>query len=169
LPRIIAWLAAAGLVLSAAWHLGMLVGHDFLGQAGEVLFAGIFVVWFPTVLLLQKLGPAFRNTRDWRVLLEGTPHWVKPIVTATFANAIINFGLGVLGVYDLRGAGFWRMASGHAMVFYAAAWGVNLAAYRRDELGIDWKCQNGHEISPQAKFCELCGAPARRRRDRHSA
>jgi hypothetical protein len=161
LSRIIAPVALAGLLASAAWHLGILAGHDFLGEAGMVLFVGIFVVWFPTVMSLQKLAPALQRGGSWKVLLAGAPDWVKTVVGAVFIYAMINFGLGFVGVFATTGPGFWRIGSGHAMAFYAAAWGLSLAAVRREELGIEWKCQNGHDMSPIAKFCDECGAPAR--------
>jgi len=52
------------------------------------------------------------------------------------------------------------MASGHAMVFYSAAWGIGYAAHTPENLGIEWRCQNGHEMPPTAKFCAECDAPA---------
>ena len=162
MSRVIAPVALVGLLASLAWHLGILIGHDFLGGAGMVLFIGIFVVWFPTVMSLQKLGPALQRGGTWKVLLEGAPAWVKTVVSGAFVYAMVNFGLGFVGGFSTRGSGFWRIGSGHAIAFYAAAWGLSTAAVRRGELGIEWKCQNGHEMSPTGKFCEECGAPAKK-------
>lgn len=157
--RVVAGLAFLGLLLSTAWHASILLGRDILGDAGQTLFAGIFVVWFPTVIYLQKLGPALQRG-GWKALFKGAPSWFGTLFGLVFGYAILNFMMGMLGVYDMS-TGFGRAASGHAMVFYAASWGIAVAAIRRHELGIEWKCQNGHDISPEAKFCEKCGAPAR--------
>ena len=164
MQRIIAPLAFVGLLLSAAWHLGLLLHHDLFGQGGTVLFIGIFVVWFPTVFYLRRFGSTMQRRTAWKVWLAGGPDWLYPLLMGIFVYAIVNFGLGFLGVYSMEGSGFWRMASGHAMVFYSVAWGVAYAAIRRENLGIEWRCQSGHEMPPEAKFCAECGAPAIPRR-----
>jgi len=66
---------------------------------------------------------------------------------------------------SIRGNDFWKIALTGApplakYVVYAAAWGLALAAAGRKSLGIEWKCERGHEMHPGAKFCEECGAPA---------
>ena len=149
-----------GLLLSVAWHVGLLLGRDFFGAGGIALFVGVFVVWFPTVIQLQRTGAGGRFGSDWKTWLAGGPPWLYPLVIGIFVYAMINFGLGFLGVYSMEGTGFWRMASGHAMAFYSAGWGFAYAANRREELGLDWRCQHGHEMPPGAKFCAECGAPA---------
>ena len=160
LPRLLAPVAFIGLLLSAAWHVGLLFHHDLLGPGGTVLFIGIFVVWFPTVFYLRRFDSTTgQGRRSWKVWLAGGPDWLYPLLQGIVVYAVINFGLGFLGVYSMEGPGFWRMASGHAMVFYGAAWGVAYAAMRREDEGIEWRCQNGHEVPPDAKFCAECGAP----------
>ena len=155
-------LAFLGLLLSTAWHLGTLFGRDPFGQAGMYLFLGIFVVFMPTLSYLQKHQGSLQ-TGGWKVLLPGAPAWLALTVKVVWVYAILNFILGMVGLYDMS-ADFSRAASSHAMAFYVSCWGIGLAAVRRDELGIEWKCQNGHDISAEARFCEKCGAPARRPR-----
>jgi hypothetical protein len=162
LSRLIAVLAGLGLLMSFAGHVGLVLGHDLFGSAWPVLFVGIFVVWFPTVLAMRRFGPVMQRKDGWKVALTGAPEWVRYVVYAALAYAIINFGLGFLGLYSLQGSGFWRVGSSHAMAFYAAAWGLATASNRREELGIDWKCLHGHDMTPGARFCEVCGAPAQR-------
>lgn len=141
-----------------------MLGYDLFRGAWPGLFAGIFVVWVPTVIALRRFGAAMQKTGGWRVPLIGAPSWVRSVVYAAFAYAIVNFGLGFIGVFSVEGTGFWRVGSGHAIAFYAAAWGLAIAANRREGLGIDWKCQHGHPMTPNARFCEECGAPAQVRR-----
>lgn len=161
MSRLVAAIAGLGLLASFVGHLGLVLGHDIVGAAWPVLFGGIFVVWFPTVLAMRRFSATMQKKDGWKIALTGAPDWVRYVLYAAFIYAIVNFGLGFVGLYSLEGSGFWRMGSSHAMAFYAAAWGFAVAANRRDELGIDWKCQHGHDMTPGAKFCEECGAPAR--------
>ena len=64
MQRIIAPLAFVGLLLSAGWHLGLLLHHDLFGQGGTVLFIGIFVVWFPTVFYLRRFGSTMQRRTE---------------------------------------------------------------------------------------------------------
>ena len=126
------------------------------------MFAGIFVVFLPTISYLQKHQGALQSG-TWKVLLAGAPSWVSPVVKGVWWYAVLNFVLGMVGVYDMSSE-FWRAASAQAMAFYVTCGAIGLAAVRRDELGIEWKCHNGHDMSADAKFCEKCGAPASRGR-----
>lgn len=157
--------AGVGLLVTFIGHVGLIFGHDFYGKGWNALFIGIFVVWFPTVLSMKKLNSAVRGNDFWKVALTGAPPVAKYFVYGAFGYAIINFVAGMLGAFEMKGSGFWRVGSSHAMAFYAAAWGLALAAAGRVSLGIEWKCERGHEMHPGAKFCEECGAPAAAQRE----
>jgi len=156
----VAAVAGFGLLVTFIGHVGLIFGHDFYGKGWNVLFVGIFVVWFPTVLSMNKFKSTFQGKDFWKIALTGTPPLAKYVVYGAFGYAIINFVAGMLGAFEMKGSGFWRVGSSHAMAFYAAAWGLALAAAGRKSLGIEWKCTHGHEMHPGAKFCEECGAPA---------
>ena len=47
---------------------------------------------------------------------------MKYIVYGAFGYAIVNSQPGMLGAFEMKGSGFWRVGSSHAMAFYAAAW-----------------------------------------------
>ena len=147
-------------MVSFASQLAFWFGYDLLGSAWHVVFAGIFVVWFPTVWMLRGFQGVMQRKGGWRIAFIGAPDWVRNVVYGSFVFAIANFALGFFGVFSMEGNGFWRVGSSHAMAFYSAAWGLAVAANRREEQGMDWKCRNGHDMTPGAKFCEECGAPA---------
>jgi len=164
ISRIIAPVAAIGFFATLACHVGLWFGIDLTNGYWTVLFVGIFLVWFPTVLTMRKLGPAMQRMDGWKIALQGAPDWMRYLLYAVFAYGIGNFLLGFFGVFSTQGDNFWRIGSSHAMIFYAAAWGVATAANAREDQDIDWKCERGHEMSPTAKYCEECGAPARKGR-----
>jgi hypothetical protein len=161
LSPVIGTISGIGLLGAFAGHISLLIGYDLLGDAWPIVFAGIFVVWFPTVLQLQKEfgAAAMQRSNGWKIPLVGAPKWVRGVMYVAFIYAIVNFSMGLLGVFSMKGAGFWRVGSSHAMVFYAAAWAFAVAANRRKKLRIDWKCRNGHSMASGAKFCDRCGAP----------
>jgi hypothetical protein len=131
------------------------------------LFLGIFAVWFPTVLYLQRfngLMRGFSGWKGWKHIVHGAPTWMKVVVPATFVYAFANFFIATgapFGSVSDTDPGFDRVGSGHAMLFYGVAMLAMTAAARRVEHDLDWRCVQGHAISPEAKFCEQCGAPAR--------
>jgi len=160
LHSLLAAVAGLGLLLTFIGHVGLVSGHDLYGKGWNALFIGIFVVWFPTVWSMKKLNSKVWGNDFWKIALTGAPPLAKYVVYGAFGYAIVNFVAGMLGAFEMKGSGFWRVGSSHAMAFYAAAWGLALAAAGRESLGIEWKCQRGHEMHPGAKFCEECGAPA---------
>lgn len=162
LSRIIAPVAGIGFIATLACHVGLWFGVDLTGGRWMVLFIGIVIVWLPTVMSLQRLGPTLQRMDGWKVALFGAPDWMRHLLYGIVAYGILNFFLGFFGAFSIEGIGFWRVGSSHAMIFYAAAWALATAANAREDQGIDWKCERGHEMSPVARFCEECGAPARR-------
>jgi len=161
MQSLLAAVAGFGLLVTFVGHVSLVCGYDLYGKGWNALFVGIFVVWFPTVLSMRKLKYAFRGNNGWKIALTGASPWVRYVVYGTFIYAIVNFGLGMLGLFEMKGGGFWRVGSSHAMAFYGAAWGLALAAEGRRSQGIEWKCRQGHDMNPGARFCEECGAPAR--------
>lgn len=162
LPPLIA-LSAAGLLASVVVHLCALAGvANPFGPYAWALHIGIFVVWLPAVLVMNRLtaNVAFKQNDLWKVALAGCPPWMRRMVYGFFIYAFVNFALffalstrlpknRVPQAMQLRGF------SGHWMAFYAAAWALLYAAGHR----VTAKCASGHDASPAAKFCERCGAP----------
>jgi hypothetical protein len=159
---VLAAVAGIGLLVCLLGHIALITGNDFIGPSWPVLLGGVFVIWIPTVLTMRRLTFATRRNDAWKVALTGAPDWVKYAVYAVFGYAIVNFLARVLlnvGHTSPAENDFWKVGSSHAMAFYAAAWGVATAAVNREKLGIDWKCERGHDMTPGANYCEQCGAP----------
>jgi hypothetical protein len=124
-----------GLLVSLWVHIGALLGRNV---APEWLFftlhLGIFVVWLPAVLVLQKrIG--YTGGRDvWKKAFQGAPDGLRFMVYFFFAYAGFNFLLFWLQA-PAKSVPFgsaepvpWRGFSGHWMAFYSAALAVFLSA-----------------------------------------
>jgi hypothetical protein len=160
-------LSAVGLVLSLVVLVSALFGYPApLGERGWVLHVGIFVVWIPAVLVMQRLTREFKQKDVWRAALRGCPRWMRRMVYGFGVYALVNFAIFIFmqrqNVEERREtpAIVFRGFSGHWMAFYAAAFGILYSALQVQELDEQRRCGNGHPMSPAAKFCEECGEPA---------
>lgn len=156
--------AAVGLVLSLVVHLTAVAGVPSpLGGAAWILHAGIFVVWFPAVLVSRVLTRDARQGDFWRVALRRCPPWMRYMTYGFFGYAVVNFVMFVLGLFGHRDDEFasLRGFSGHWMAFYAAALAL-LSSYVRADTAVR-RCVNGHAASVTANYCEMCGQPVERR------
>jgi hypothetical protein len=162
LLRPLTGLAIVGFVASLIVHLCSLAGQpNPFGAAAWGLHVGIFVVWFPTVLVARRLSTGARQADFWKATLRGCPAWVKTGGYLLVGYAVLNFVLFVAtqptrsgsahGIAELRGF------SGHWMVFYYLG---AATLYSASRLGpqLERRCPLGHEISPFANYCETCGA-----------
>src|SRR5215510_3502846 len=85
-------LAAFGLGLSVYAHVMALLHLPTpWGEAVWLLHGGIFVVWFPAVLIAQRLVRNSSQKDFWKVALLGCPRWMRVTGIALFAYAILNF------------------------------------------------------------------------------
>jgi hypothetical protein len=122
-----AFLALIGLLLSIWVHVGALFGRRV---APDYFFAllhvGIFVVFFPAILVAQKrVGSA--NRKDfWKVVTKGSPDGLRYLLYFFFAYAFVNFAIFMAQAPTGKQTGetpavVWRGFSGHWMVFYCAS------------------------------------------------
>jgi len=129
--------SAAGMLLCVFSYLGWLTGsYRFPRPEPPLLFIGIFVVWLPTVLLLNTLTRDFKQKDLWKA-------------AQTFIPLIAGRNPGD----GPEGFGLFPIA------FYAVSFCVMYSLIHVDERDASRRCLNGHAISPLAKFCEECGAP----------
>jgi hypothetical protein len=132
-----------------------------------MLHVGIFVVWFPTVFVAQRLVGSVNRKDLWKVVLKDSPDWMRYMVYGFFGYAIVNFLL-FMGKAPSGGSGgnppavVWRGFSGHWMAFYSAALAVLYSAARMADTAP--RCANGHLASPNAIYCNRCGQPVMRTR-----
>lgn len=164
--RALSALAAIGLVLSLVVHVAALLGMSFLGEKAFVLHVGIFVVWFPTVIVAQKITRDYKQKDFWKAALRGCPQWMKWLTIGFFAYAFINFAyfFAVTAASNTPKSGppdatTLRGFSGHWMAFYSAAMSVLYSSTRIPTMEAARKCIQGHQVGSSAKFCEECGSP----------
>jgi hypothetical protein len=156
-------LSAIGLVVSLYVHLGAVRGQRV---APELFFwalhIGIFVVRFPAIYVAKQRIGNLQRKDFWKVVLQGSPDWMRYMVYGFFGYALLNFAYFLLQVpTGSSGADtptiVWRGFSGHWMAFYSAALAILYTAANSDETFR--KCLNGHPLSPGTSFCERCGQP----------
>jgi hypothetical protein len=155
-------LAAIGLALSFYTHTRALFGLPVpWGGSVWLLHVGIFVVWFPAVLVAQRLVRHSSQKDFWKVALLGCPGWMRATGIVLFAYAILNFLYFILlaerGMQAGEGSTI-RGFSGHWLIFYGAAFAILYSARARPDLLEGFKCPNGHDADPLAQFCSSCGA-----------
>jgi hypothetical protein len=161
--RPVMWLAVAGFFASLLVHLRAVLGLPSpFGSATWLLHIGIFVVWLPTVLVAQRLGNGAKQVDLWKAVFRGCPAWVKSGAYVVGGYAMVNFVL-----FTFQTTAYpknqmpelieYRVFSGHWMVFYYIGAATLYSAIR---LGLSQRhCPQGHEVSPFANYCDLCGAP----------
>jgi len=127
-------LSAVGLALSLWVHLGALAGRRVAPEAFFwMLHMGIFVVWIPAVLVGMKRVGNTRRKDYWKLVLRGTPEWMRYMVYGFFGYALLNFAIFFFQApHGGSGANpppmVWRGFSGHWMLFYSAALATLYAA-----------------------------------------
>jgi hypothetical protein len=77
-------LSACG-ILCCLLLAGMIVrgNHAIEKVAPTLLFPGIFVVWFPTILVMNGLTRDFKQMDLWKAALRGCPSWMRTILWIT--------------------------------------------------------------------------------------
>lgn len=124
-----------------------------------ILHVGIFVVWLPTVLVAKK-RVGNRSSKDyWKLVLRGSPEWMRYTVYGFFGYAFVNFALFMAQAPSGHAEGtppiVWRGFSGHWMLFYSAALATLYSAVKASESAR--RCLNGHAVPATANFCSRCG------------
>ena len=132
-----------------------------------MLHLGIFIVWFPAVLVAQRIVGNTNRKDMWKVVLKDSPDWMRYMVYGFLGYAMINF-LFFMAKSPTGGSGanppaeVWRGFSGHWMAFYSAAFAMLYSAARAE--GASPRCANGHVALPNTIYCTRCGQPVLRGR-----
>ena len=137
LVGLFAFLALIGLLLSICVHVGALFGRLV---APEYFFwglhVGIFVVFFPAILVAQKRVGSTNRKDFWKAVTKGSPDGLRYLLYFFFAYAFVNFFIFILQAppgTNHKGqnpAIEWRGFSGHWMVFYCASFVILSSALR---------------------------------------
>jgi hypothetical protein len=159
--------AACGLALSLTVHILSFFGIQFGGNTLFMgLHVGIFPLWFPVVLIAQKMTGGARRTEFWKAALSGCPPWMRYMTYGFLIYAIANFAIFIVLTLmhpQPKGGGppsavVLHGFSGHWMAFYSAGLAILTTAYRRGLSNLQHRCPLGHEIGWNDKFCPTCGA-----------
>jgi hypothetical protein len=156
-------LSCIGLFLSLWVHVGALLGkHVAPTSFFFCLHVGIFVVWFPAVVVAKRLVGSANRKDFWKVVLKGAPEWMRYMCYVFMGYAVINFLLFMTQAPLGSGGGTpttieWRGFSGHWMAFYSAAFAILYSAAAQSR---GWReCPNGHRTSRGSPCCRECGLP----------
>jgi hypothetical protein len=118
--------ASAGFLASLACHLmGWLQIEPPWGKSVFVLHIGIFLVWFPLVIMANRTMPK-PGRNNFEHLVAALPKWVQPVFTILFVYALLNFVYFIYcsTQYPKHQVPFYvelRGFSGHWMMFYGIA------------------------------------------------
>jgi hypothetical protein len=152
-------LAALGFICTLVNYLGAFhhlknVNH-FLT---DPLVPGLFVVWFPTVLVMARMT-RFGNRQDiWRIALSGCPSWLRGALYGVIGFGILNFAyFAFLRKHESVPEAFFM--GGHFMIFYGIVFCVMYSAIHAPALLETQTCSLGHVVSPLATYCPTCGNP----------
>jgi hypothetical protein len=155
-------LAAAGFVAALAVHVTSLLGATYpFDHFLKFLFPSVFVVFIPTIFVMNRLTRDVNQRDMWRASLRGCPRWMRWSVWTIAGYAWVGFF--VFSLLDVGGMDSEidkaRSMSAMLLVFFLIPLSVLYSATQLPRFGESERCVNGHQVSPFANFCEQCGAP----------
>jgi hypothetical protein len=152
-------LSAAGVLLCLCFYfLGLTGAYPLPAREMPVLFVGLFVVWFPTVILMNRLTQDFKQKDLWKAALRGCPAWMRIALWVVVGGVFVVFFLPVLSKRSPGDSP--QIFVLFTITFYAVSFCVMYSLINVEKYDPSRHCVNGHAISPSAKFCEECGCPA---------
>ncbi len=162
LTNLIFALAAVGFMAMLVVHVASLFGNTYLfSHIFEVLVPGVFVVFLPTIFVMNSMTRDFKQKDIWRAALRGCPQWMRWAVWGIFGYCWAGFFVlpFVYGGGMESAANKARSLSATLLIFYLIPAAVSYSATHLEQFDENRRCVNGHRLSPLAKFCEECGAP----------
>jgi hypothetical protein len=151
-------LAALGAIGSFALAIASVAPYVDAKRFLPLLFPGIFIVWIPTVILMNRVTRDFKQRDIWKAALRGCPPWMRRTLWVVTGVSFAGFFAPLVwgGKPGALSAGFFLVPS----IFYSISFCVMYSILHVEKFDAGRRCLNGHRISPLAKFCEECGAPA---------
>jgi hypothetical protein len=151
--------SGVGILLCLGFYLLGVSGIYSLPARGvPVVFGGLFVVWLPTVILMNRLTQDFKQKDLWKAALRGCPAWMRTALWVVIGGVFAVFFLPVLAKKSPGDSP--QMFVLFPITFYAISFCVMYSLIDVEKYDSSRRCLNGHAISPLARFCEECGAPA---------
>lgn len=90
-------LSGIGVLLCLSFYLLGVTGiYLFPPEKMMVLFGGLFVVWFPTVILMNRLTRDFKQKDLWKAALRGCPAWMRTTLWVVVGCVFVVFFLPLL-------------------------------------------------------------------------
>ena len=84
--------SGAGLALCVAFYLLGVTGLATLPpKYGMFLFFGIFFIWLPTILFMNRLVSEVKQKDIWKAALRGCPGWMIKGLWALIAIVFVGF------------------------------------------------------------------------------
>jgi len=164
--KVLIALSGIGLSLSIIVHVLSLfnIASPF-GELTWILHGGIFVVWLPMILVLQRLKKDSNEKEFWKTAMQYCPVWIKRIVGFLVLYAFVNFIIFIATVKEDHKSDHARETppvvlrgfSGHWMIFYWISFAALYSAHERRKDNSIRRCPDGHPISPADEYCTLCG------------
>ena len=153
-------ISALGLVLSLTTHIAVLLGLQ-VPEELNLLALGVFIIWFPAVIVLSLITDGAFRKDVWKVGLRGAPKWMHSMNYGfgiyAFINLVIFIMIGRNNPQDLEGSIMLRGLSGFILPFYSLGLAIFYSASQVGKNGLIRRCSNGHQVSFSAKYCENCG------------
>jgi hypothetical protein len=155
-------LSGIGSLAILSIHVAALLGFTFgFDLFVRFLVPGLFVVWLPSIFVMNTLTKEFKQKEIWRAALRGCPPWMRRTLWIVLGYAWVGF----FTLPFFYGGGNSPLNKARSMlavlmVFYMMSFAVFYSATHAKRFDGGRYCLNGHRISPLAKFCEECGAPA---------
>jgi Protein of unknown function (DUF3592) len=136
--RLLLWpftaLSAIGLILSIWIHIAALAGRVVAPEQWLwMLDVGVVIVFVPAIFVAQRRVGSTQRKDFWKVVLRGSPEWIRFLVYILLGYAVMNFIIVAPQAPKGRSTGgtpvtSWRLLSGHWMVFYSASLAILCAA-----------------------------------------
>ena len=86
-------LAFLGFVASSSLHLTSILGIGNEFDFPWYLHVGVFVVFAPVIFSIQKEMQGDKERDIWKVILAGSPVWMRVVMYLLLAYVAINFAL----------------------------------------------------------------------------
>nr|WP_314706666.1 hypothetical protein [uncultured Comamonas sp.] len=171
------WLSLAAWFVALVVHVWVLLHWpvpsavvQHLHRVQVVMTVGIFVVWWPTAWVAQRMTERHGGSGgqgvvrfSWADALQGCPPWMRNtaygLFIYTFINFFVSFGMGLTGAGAADALGRMRMFSGLWLLFYGLAFAMMYSTLRTPSLVGQRSCSAGHAVRRGDSFCGQCGQP----------
>lgn len=133
-------ISAIGLFVSFWVHVGAVTGKFVAPSALFLtLHVGVFIVFFPAVIIANRKAGYRRRKYYWDYVLQGSFTWMRYMLYMFSGYAVLNFVIFTLQRLQTvphsssGGPTFaeWRGFSGHWMAFYSCAFVILFSAAKR--------------------------------------